>query len=56
LQQIQTAEEEEFIHVLSGCDTSNDSCENVKNKNILRSLEKKPGTQMARKSNTIAGK
>ena len=56
VRQIQTAEEEEFMQMLSGCDTSNDSCDNVKNKNILRSLEKNPGTQMARKTNFIAGK
>ena len=56
VRQIQTAEEEEFMQMLSGCDTSNDSGDNVKNKNILRSLEKNPGTQMARKTNFIAGK
>ena len=39
--------------MLSGCDTSNDSVDNIKNKKILRSLEKNPGMQMARKSNFV---
>jgi len=53
IEQIQD-QEEEFIQVLSGCDTSNDSDDNVKNKQMLRSLEKNPGMQMARKNNYMS--